>query len=72
MLIFVFFSFIAKSHVKPAPNFGDMHNRLFKKTESIDEVRNRHETRAKLLLSGKKPTTAQSKPNKHCIFRTHF
>lgn len=39
-----------------------MHNRMFSNIESITETRNRHEERAKLLLSGKKPTQAQGKP----------
>lgn len=47
-----------KSAVKKAPNFTNMHNRMFNKTESIAENINRHDQRAKLLLSGKKPTQA--------------
>ena len=47
--------FSVKSSVKPAPNFKEMHNSMFKKIESIDENRKRHDQRAKLLLSGRKP-----------------
>ncbi|XP_055305262.1 deoxynucleotidyltransferase terminal-interacting protein 2-like [Sitodiplosis mosellana] len=49
-----------KSAVKRAPNFTNMHNRMFDKIESITETRDRHDQRAKLLLSGKKPTQAQA------------
>lgn len=66
-------SFVDKtSQVKAVPNFSDMHNRLFNKAESIDEVLNRHEHRGKILLSGKKPTASQSKiidfQNSQCFF----
>lgn len=33
---------------------------MFNKIESIAETRDRHDQRAKLLLSGKKPTQAQA------------
>lgn len=52
---------VVRPVAKPAPNFGDMHKKMFKKAESIDETQKRHEQRANILLSGKKPATAQSK-----------
>lgn len=59
--------FIGKSAVKSAPNFGNIHKRIFEKAESIDEAVTRHDERAKLLLSGKKPTAA-SKSKSICFF----
>lgn len=56
----LFSSLIGKSGVKRAPNFSQLHNRMFNKIESIAETRDRHDQRAKLLLSGKKPTQAQA------------
>lgn len=51
------------------PNFKNIHGRHFKKAESIDESCKNRENRAQLLLSGKKPTAAQSK-FKHTYFFT--
>lgn len=66
--------FLGKSAVKQAPNFTNLHNRMFKKAESIAETRERRDQRAKLLLSGKKPTQApaQGKVEYESIWLSSF